>query len=125
MDTQQIELVGRSWLESRLTRAGFEVARPARDKGIALIVFRDRPGARFHAVPIQMKAASAQVFSVEHKYLNRGIVMAYIWNALTADPRLFLVPHDDAVTLLPAQTLATDSWTRDGRWVTTRPSKEL
>lgn len=33
MDTQQIELVGRAALESRLIREGFEVARPTRDKG--------------------------------------------------------------------------------------------
>jgi hypothetical protein len=125
MDSQQIELVGRAWLEARMTRAGFEIAKPARDKGIDLIAFSDRPGMVFRAVPIQMKAASERVFSVERKYVGRGIVMAYVWGGLEVTPRVFLVPHDEAVGLLPEQTRQTESWAKRGFWVTTRPSVEL
>jgi hypothetical protein len=79
----------------------------------------------FRAVPIQMKAASERVFSVEGKYVGRGIVMAYVWGALELTPRVFLVPHDEAVEIPPEQTRQTESWSKRGFWVTTRPSVEL
>lgn len=36
VDTQLVELAGRNWLASELLRAGLEVARPERDRGIDL-----------------------------------------------------------------------------------------
>jgi hypothetical protein len=66
-DTQLVELAGRNWLASELMRAGIEVARPERDRGIDLIAYVDldeRVG-NFTACPIQMKAATKQVFSLE------------------------------------------------------------
>jgi hypothetical protein len=124
LDTQQTELVGRSWLEARLIRAGFEVARPARDRGIDLIAFGDTATEPFWACPIQVKAASVESFSLDRKYADRGIVMAYVWQALSAEPRLYLVPYDDAVTLLGAAR-DTKSWQEEGRWAVTRPSVSL
>jgi uracil-DNA glycosylase len=125
LDKQQVELVGRAWLEARLTREGVEVARPARDRGIDLVVFHDIADQPFRAVPIQMKASTERVFSINRKYIGRGIVMAYVWHVLRPEPRLFLVPHDEAIKLLSEKTLATASWTEDGAWTTTRPSAEL
>ena len=115
LDTQQIELVGRAWLEARLIRAGFEVARPARDRGIDLIAFSDTASETFWACPIQLKAASAESFSLDRKYANRGIVMAYLWDALSIEPTLFLVPYEDALSLL-GNAQNTKSWEIDGRW---------
>ena len=51
--------------------------------------------------------------------------MAYVWGALELTPRVFLVPHDEAVELLPEQTRQTESWSKCGFWVTTRLSVEL
>lgn len=41
VDTQLVELAGRNWLASELLRAGLEVARPERDRGIDLIAYVD------------------------------------------------------------------------------------
>jgi hypothetical protein len=123
LDKQQIELIGRAHLEMRLLQAGFEVARPARDKGIDLIAYTDVPGEPFHARPIQMKAASGKIFSLNRNYEGRGIVYAYLWDVLQ-HPRLFLVPYETAVGMLPAESAQTASW-QQGQWYTGRPSAEL
>jgi hypothetical protein len=61
LDSQRVELIGRSKLEAQLIRNGFEVARPHRDRGIDLIAYLDRAG-RLSAAPIQMKASSGERF---------------------------------------------------------------
>lgn len=125
LDTQQIELLATAYLEAQLIKNGFEVARPVRDRGIDLIVYSDKVDEPFHVVPIQLKAASEQTFYVNKKYQGRGIVMAYLWHALSERPRLFLVPHDEAVSLLPERTLQTSSWQDVGHWRANSPSKAL
>lgn len=40
-DKNIVELAGRNWLASQLFRAGLEVARPERDRGIDLIAYLD------------------------------------------------------------------------------------
>lgn len=121
LDKQQIELVGRAHLETRLLKAGFEVARPIRDKGFDLIAYSDVQGGQFFATPIQMKASSGTIFSLDRKYENRGIIYAFIWHILEA-PRLFLVPYEDAVAMLPDSSAQSDSWKVHGRWYTGKPS---
>src|SRR5262245_12329537 len=125
MDSQQTELVGRAYLTTQLLIAGFEVAKPERDKGIDLIVYSDVRGEPFRAVPLQLKAASSRIFSVNRKYIGRGIVMAYIWRVLQSQPRLFLVDHDVAVQLLPEARRETQSWRVDGRWEDTHVGADL
>ena len=50
MDTQTTELVGRNFLVSELLRAGLEVARPERDRGIDLVAYVDLdPEGRFRS----------------------------------------------------------------------------
>jgi hypothetical protein len=63
MDAQVIELAGRNWLASELQRAGIEVARPERDRGIDLIAYSDLDErvAKFVARPIQMKASGLRM----------------------------------------------------------------
>jgi hypothetical protein len=82
VDTQLVELEGRNWLTSQLLKAGLEVARPERDKGIDLIVYRDIDEThRFLAYPIQMKAATREVFSLYPKYEKfSNLILAYVWN---------------------------------------------
>ena len=124
MDSQQKELIGRAHLEMRLLQNGFEVASPARDRGIDLIAYSDEPGKPFQAVPIQMKAATKRSFAVERKYERRGIVFAYVWHILET-PRLFLVPYKEAVALLPESSRQRDTWKNKGKWNISRPSKAL
>jgi hypothetical protein len=116
MDTQQIELVGRAALESRLVREGFEVARPHRDKGIDLIVFLDEPASPFAALPIQVKAYTGTTFGAWRKYEQMsGLVFVYIWDVLRS-PRFFLMDFAEAATLIPDRQKLTASWNRtDGR----------
>jgi hypothetical protein len=89
LDTQLIELAGRNWLASQLQRAGIEVARPERDRGIDLIAYIDRDERvgkleTFVARPIQLKAASCKSFSLFPKYEKvPGLILAYVWNLAT------------------------------------------
>jgi hypothetical protein len=65
LDTQQLELIGRSLLVGELLRDGLEVALPERDRGIDLIAYveGDQTGVPFVARPIQMKARTAPAFT--------------------------------------------------------------
>ena len=127
LDTKQVELIATSWLESILMRQGFEVARPVRDKGIDLIVYLDNSDDEFSATPIQIKSAQGKTFSIQRKYEDRGIVMAYIWGATGDNPTLFLVPYDDAVDLLELIGNAAESasWKTKKQYSTQAPSKKL
>lgn len=82
-DPQLVELQGRNWLASELMRAGIEVARPERDRGVDLIAYVDLDAriGKFVACPIQMKAATRSVFSLYPKYAKfPGLLLAYVWN---------------------------------------------
>lgn len=116
MNEHAIEHVARCWLEARLLRLGFQVARPAYDRGIDLIVFLDDPLAPFHAIPVQIKAATERRFNVHRSLCNRGIVMAYIWYALSDSPALYLVAHDEALLLPPVVDQNGASWVTRGEW---------
>ncbi len=134
-DTQLVELAGRNWLASELMRAGIEVARPERDRGIDLIAYVDldeRVG-DFTACPIQMKAATKQVFSLDPKYAKfPGLILAYVWNlADSSKTRCFALTYEEALGV--AQKM---EWTKTASWLTgagsgkrgystTRPSKRL
>lgn len=59
-----VEVLGRAALTAALAGDGFEVARPERDIGVDLLAFTTAP---WIAVPLQMKAATGEVFSVERK----------------------------------------------------------
>jgi len=115
MDSQQVELVGRAALETRLIRLGFEIAHPQRDKGVDLIVFLDEPAKPFAALPIQMKASSGTAFGVWRKYEKMtGLVLVYIWYASTS-PRFFLMSYKEAAALIPARQKRTKSWNKPPR----------
>lgn len=112
LDTQQIELVGRTALETELIKRGFEVARPHRDKGIDLLVFLDEPTKPFVALPIQMKAYTGTTFGVWRKYERmKGLVLVYIWN-VRIEPRFFMMTYSEAVRLIPAARKRTSSWNK-------------
>jgi hypothetical protein len=135
VDTQLVELAGRNWLASELLRAGVEVAKPERDRGIDLIAYidRDRRVGNFVACPIQMKAATGAIFSLYPKYAKfPGLLLVYVWNL--ADPqatKCFALTYVEALRVARRM-----GWTRTGSWLkggrfgrrgysTTRPSKKL
>jgi hypothetical protein len=116
-DTQLIELRGRHRLIEELVEAEIEVALPLRDRGIDLIAYCD--SVKFAAVPIQMKAASAESFAIARKYERfPGIILAYVWHL--ADPTKAVTY---ALTYEDAEKLAGEmGWTKNRSW--TKPKKE-
>lgn len=136
MDTQQVELAGRNWLTSELIRAGLEVARPERDRGIDLIVYRDRgmdDKREFLAYPIQMKAATKEVFRLDPKYEKiPGLILVYVWYlGVSANTKCFAMTYTEALDIADEMGwTATPSWIKGGRhkrrgYSTTKPSKRL
>lgn len=129
MDSQQIEIAGRNRLVSELLAASIEVARPERDRGIDLIAYLDRRGRdrTFRAIPIQMKASSAECFSINAKYRKTsGLIMAYIWHIATPDRAVtYAISYTQALQVASRMRYTnTESWRR-GSYFTSRPSVKL
>lgn len=102
-DKQVVELLGRNRLVDELLRAGLEVAFPARDRGIDLIVYADKgQGVQtFVAKPIQMKAASIRSFGIDRKYAAfPNLIIAYVWYVGDADKTVTCaLTYPDAVSV--------------------------
>lgn len=135
VDTQLVELAGRNWLASELLRAGLEVAKPERDRGIDLIAYLDLDQAigNFLACPIQMKAATGSVFSLNPKYAKfPQLILAYIWNlGDSSKTKCFALTYSEALAIANEMGYTkTDSWQTGGRnkipgYSTTAPSARL
>lgn len=130
MDSQTIELVGRSYLTAELMRAGLEVAMPMRDRGIDLIAYVDtgRDLSAFTAVPIQMKAASQRSFSINRKYDKfPNLIHAYVWGMQDADClKTYALTQTEAVAVAEKMGYTeTDSWNVNGIYATTKPGAKL
>ncbi len=129
MDPQLVELAGRNWLTSQLLRAGLEVARPERDRGIDLIAYIDTDERRrFRAYPIQMKAATNEAFSIDRKYERfPNLILVYVWNlGDSAQTRCFALTYSNAIQIADKMEFTkTPSWLQGGRYSTTAPSKRL
>ena len=115
MDTQVVELLGRNHLTGEIFRAGLEVARPVRDRGIDLIAYADLESKveTFVARPIQMKAASRRSFSLNRKYAKvRNLLIAYVWHL--ADPEDMVT---FALSYAEARAVADKmGWTKTESW---------
>lgn len=129
LDTQVIELLGRSQLIDQLLRAGLEVALPKRDRGVDLVAYVDLAAQvdRFAALPIQMKAASKTAFSLNRKYARiSGLILAYVWNV--NDPKqtvIYALTYDQALSVAKqAGWTKTASWAK-GSYSTSRPSMRI
>ena len=125
-DSQVVEILGRAHLEVLFYKAGIEVAKPSRDKGVDLVAYMLDP---FKAVPIQIKAASAKSFSVHQKYERfPGLIMAYVWNLQDekgSEVEVYLLTYEQAHDV--ARRLGwtdTRSWKRGG-YSTSAPSREI
>ena len=130
MDTQVIELLGRSRLVSELLRAGLEIAVPARDRGVDLIAYVDLESdvESLIARPIQMKAASSAQFSISKKYARvRDLVLAFVW--YLEDPTraaTYALTYPEAIAIGDKMGWTkTASWLEQGGYGTTRLSRGL
>lgn len=110
-DSQVIELLGRNHLIGELLKAGLEVATPLRDKGVDLIAYADTD--TFSACPIQMKAASAEVFSIHRKYEKfSNLLLAYVWRVATKEPVTFALTYNEALSVADEM-----GWTKTASWI--------
>jgi len=125
MDKQQIEAIGRNRLVSELIAADLEVAIPIRDRGVDIVAYREIVGrsAKFRAIPIQMKAASRQAFSVDEKYKKiSNLLIAFVWgvqeSALSAT---YVLTYNEAMAITRKMKYKFSN----GKFSTTRPSQKL
>jgi len=113
ISSQAIEAAGRNWLSAQLLLRGLEVSVPIVDRGIDLIVFKEVGDAGIRALPLQLKCASEESFSLDRKYAGRGIPLVYVWNVLT-QPTAFFLTYDEALVALGEQAAVTASWVDRG-----------
>lgn len=123
-DTATVEVAGRNWLTANLLTRGFEVAVPIVDRGVDLIVFREVGEDGIRALPLQLKCASAESFSLDRKYEGRGIPLIYVWNVLS-QPTAFMLTYEEALDVLGAQAAATKSWSEGGKYAITSVGSAL
>lgn len=126
LDSQQIEILGRSLLKAALIEGGIEVATPERDNGIDLIAYRT--GSRvFLARPIQMKAATAFTVSINRKYVAiPNLILAFVMGVRGGQHSIFAMTYPELVMV--AKTLkwtSTDSWINGGAYTRTRTSVRI
>lgn len=128
LDSQQVELIGRNLLIAQIVADGLEVAVPTRDRGVDLIVYSDREGdGTFVAKPIQLKAASAQAFSIDQKYARvTELLLAYVWNVVdpTNAVTMCLTYNEALVVAAEMGWTATTSW-ENGKYSSSSPGRRL
>lgn len=125
-DSQLVEIAGKHLLISRLVAAGYEVAEPLRDRGIDLIVYRDKNG--FSALPVQMKASTQESFSLDRKYEKfSDMLIAYVWNVNAGEKgEVYLLTFDQALKVMDAKGYSkTDSWLKNGYYFVRNAGREL
>jgi len=124
-DTQLTELLGTALLQNALMIDDIEVAYPVRDRGIDMLAYIDINSARlFRAIPIQIKAATAEGFGVDKKYEKFSeLRIVHIWHVHSnSNARFFLTNYEETKELANGRkTLA------NGRknWHTSAPSEDL
>jgi hypothetical protein len=127
-------VAGRGWLTHQLVLAGFEVARPERDKGIDLIAYRRKgDGSRLVAFPIQLKAASMESFELPRKYeTTPKLVLAYVWHLNDPNRTIcYVLTYTEALQIVRAMKHdrgkvleAGESW-KKGKYTWTRIPRRL
>lgn len=122
-NSREVELAGRSWVVSRLLAHGIEVATPVVDSGIDLIAFKEVGAGGIRALPLQLKCATAENFSLDAKYAERGITMVYVWHVMTT-PRAYIMSYEEALTVLGEKSAATPSFSGRGTYSMSSVSKD-
>jgi hypothetical protein len=110
-DTQIVELAGRNRLASELQKANIEVARPERDHGVDLLAYLDLEK-KFFACPIQMKAATGEIFDIQRRYAKfPELILVYVWNVEMDKSRYFALTYNDAENVAKEMR-----WTETHSW---------
>jgi hypothetical protein len=124
-DKQIVEIEGVNWLIVELMKAGIEVARPIRDRGVDLVVYNERKNDELFAKVIQVKASSEESFSIDQKYeKTKGLLIVYIWN-LESNPIAYALSYEEVFSIArEIGWVKTKSWEK-GIYSTSNPSKEL
>lgn len=128
LDSQQIGIVGKQILIANLLAADLEVAVPIRDRGIDLIVYRDKAQDRvFKACPIQLKTASEAVFGLDAKYKGFGdLRIVFVWNAKEpSKAQLFSLTYAECEAVLTEMKFDQTDSRKKGKYTTTQPSANL
>lgn len=129
LDKQAIEILGRNRLVSELIRVGMEVAFPIRDRGIDLIVYKDRssPDQEFHAIPIQLKGATKKNFTIDKKYEKiPHLLIIYVWGIEDAEHETFALTYQDALKIaIDLRYTMSKSWIENGKYAITNPGVKL
>ncbi|MFA4940175.1 hypothetical protein [Brevundimonas sp.] len=114
-NSREVELAGRSWVVSRLLAHGIEVATPVVDSGIDLIAFKEAGVGGIKALPLQLKCATGEAFSLNAKYAERGITMIYVWRVMIA-PTAFIMSYAEALAVLGEKSASTASFAEQGAY---------
>jgi hypothetical protein len=138
LDMQQRELMGRHRLVEALIHENIEVAMPLRDRGVDLIAYMSATPesvaptiapSRFLAVPIQMKSASEERFSVHKKYeAIAGLLLVYVWHVENPAKLVFYaMTYKQSLAVAESRGMTkTNSWkTPKGKYSATRISDPL
>ena len=114
LDSQQVEILGRSLVKAALIEAGIEVATPERDNGIDLIGYRWSSAGPFTAYPIQIKAASDFSFGMDRKYAKiPHLIMVFVMNCRSAaDSRIYAMTYRQM-----EQVGDSMAWTKTASWM--------
>lgn len=126
VDTQIIELMGQNRLTNELMHAGIEVARPERDRGIDLIAYADTD--TFFAIPIQMKAATKAMFSIDKKYEKfPNLLMVFLWYIHDLEKtEIYALTYEQSLQIATEKGwTTTSSWIDKGKYSTSAPDKKL
>jgi hypothetical protein len=130
VDSQQVELFGRSFLLNELVTAGYEVALPLRDRGVDLMVYQEhvKSTAAFIARPIQMKSASTARFDVSEKYGSlHSLIIAFVWHlADSSKTCTYAMTYAESIAIAEKKGWTkSDNWANKGAYNTTNPDKVL
>jgi hypothetical protein len=139
LDVQQREILGRNRLIEALMRENIEVALPLRDRGVDMLAYVDvqelatsaSGSHRFVAVPVQMKSATHERFSVHKKYAKiANLLLVYVWKIdVPSEIEFYAMTYAQALQIADAQGMTkTKSWNDPngkGKYSATRVSESL
>lgn len=130
MEPQVVEILGRNWLINELLKAGIGIASPAIDQGIDLIAYLDREKnpSGFIAKPIQLKASSKEMFSIDAKYEKTNeLLLVYVWH-LQENKNIVAYAMNYRQALEVADQMGytqNDSWINFHSYTTTKPGEKI
>lgn len=127
LDSQQVEILGRSRIKAALIEAGLEVATPERDNGIDLIAYRWSLAGEFVARPLQIKVAQEFSFGIDRKYGRiPGLVMVFVMRVRQDGHDIYALSYPEQLAMAKALGWTkTPSWRQGGGYSTRHPGSRL